>query len=300
MNSLVKAPTSDKPVLTQTEILREVSEVTEAREIVQEMYASKHAPNTRRNYDFHWNRFVNWCQDKTTRQRDPGIPEFSVMSLIPVTSEQLQEEYPFDGLEQVLLLYIASEFVAIAPENLSDKDAEEYIKENSIAPSSLSAILSALKSKIGDLQPRVKWEPSTVLTGSVTGMRRALGKVYGEARQATPLLLGHIEQLAQRLSANNEPLTVTIDSVLVEMIAAGTRRAGRCTLDSIRDAGEYAFGGRSQHRCPLDRARHVRATHHHPRPEPQGATKTKAPSMTLIRIVCSPRRSTPSSSATRR
>lgn len=239
---LIPARESSAEVLTQTEILDRLSGVGHVRALVGEAYGRRHAESTRRSYDSSWETFARWCENASARTVPiEGLGEFSVMSLIPRSSEQLTQEFPWDAFEQTLLLWLTSEFSGIAPEGVSDSDYDEWTETNALrSPATLTSTIAGIKSRASDYQPRLKWEPSSVFTGAVTGLRRSLASAYGAPRQATPLLLGHVEHIAEWLTSSTESPSVTADRLIFEFLMAGGSRAdlGRFTVDCIDSGGE--------------------------------------------------------------
>ena len=239
---LIPARESASPVLTQTEILDRLGGLEQARTLVGEAYRRRHADSTRRSYDGSWERFATWCENPDSRDVDlRGLGAFSVMSLIPRTPEQLAEPFPWEAFEQVLLVWITSEFAGVAPEGLSDADYDEWAEKNPVrAPATLTSVISGIKSRAVDYQPRMKWEPTDVFTGAITGLRRTLASSYGAPRQATPLLLGHVEHVAEWLTSSTEAPSVTADRLVFEFLMAGGSKAdlGRFMIDCVDPGGE--------------------------------------------------------------
>ena len=233
---------SPKPALSQSEVLSRVAGLQGAREAVTEAYRRRHASSTRSGYDRWWEQFAVWCEDASSRTVPmEGLGEFDPMSLVPRTQEQLAEPYPWEALEQVLLLWLTSEFAAVAPDDLNDDEYEEWSRSNTYAPATISNVTAAIKSRVADFQPRMKWEPSTVFKGSISGLRRSLAKNYGAPRQATVLLLGHVEKIAAWMTTNTEQRSVTANRLIFEVLVAtnGNRALfNRLTLDSVDKGGE--------------------------------------------------------------
>lgn len=241
-SDIVPARESAKPVLSQSDIIGRVGSLTGAREVVSEAYRRRHADSTREGYDRSWEQFARWCEDESSRTLPmEGLGEFDPMSLIPRTEEQLAEKFPWEALEQVLLLWLTTEFAGVAPEGLDDDDYEDWVRSNTYAPATLSNVVAGIKSRASDFQPRLKWEPSSVFKGAISGLRRSLAKSYGAPRQATVLLLGHVEHIASWMTTNTEPESVTANRLIFEFLMAtkGNRALfNRLTMETIDEGGK--------------------------------------------------------------
>lgn len=239
---IVPVRESSKAVLSQSEIINRIGSLQGAREVVSEAYRRRHADSTRIGYDRWWEVFSTWCEDASKRTvAMDGLGEFDPMSLVPRTEEQLAEQFPWEALEQVVLLWLTTEFSGVAPEGLDEDDFDEWVLNNTYAPSTILSVVSALKSRAGDFQPRLKWEPSTVFKGAVSGLRRSLAKNYGAPKQATVLLLGHVEKIAEWMTTNTEPESITANRLMFEFLMAtnGNRALfNRLTMATIDEGGE--------------------------------------------------------------
>ena len=233
---------SAKPVLSQSDIIGRLEGLQGARDVVSEAYRRRHADSTRAGYDRWWEKFAYWCEDASSRTVPlDGLGEFDPMSLVPRTDEQLADPFPWEALEQVLLVWLTTEFSGVAPEGLDDDDYEDWVRANTYAPGTISNVVAGIKSRAGDFQPRLKWEPSSVFKGAVTGLRRSLAKSYGAPRQATVLLLGHVEHIAGWMTTNTEPESVTANRLIFELLMAtnGNRALfNRFTMETIDEGGE--------------------------------------------------------------
>ena len=225
-------------MLTQAEILAALSKVDAVQMKVAKAFRGRLADSTNTSYDYSWRRLTELCGDASTRSTPIELLEFDAMSLVPTSTAQLAEPYPFDALESTLLTMITHEFTPDAPDGV---DFGEWIEENPPpSPATLSMFLAGIKARASEFT-RLTWEPSTAFTGSITGIRKALGRQYGARRQATPLMTEHIEAIALMLASASEPATITADRLIFEMMCAGidTATIGRCQLAAFLPAGEY-------------------------------------------------------------
>jgi hypothetical protein len=213
----------------------------EAKLIGEAALRAQHADSTNNGYDRAWVTFAEWCKNESSRVVSwSGLGVCDPLDLIPEVGEA--DDSPWKLFEEWLILFFTTEYTGLAPEDVGEEDYEEWLEDNPLrAPSTINSTLSGIKARLRGFQPDLKWEPSERFIGTLTGIRRKAAEQYGAPRQATPLLLGHVEHISEWLLTNTEPMSLTADRLIFEyLVATGGNRAAfaRFTVDCVDEGGE--------------------------------------------------------------
>lgn len=224
---------------------------------VQSAIEAQHSQKTNRNYDYWFDRLTEWCGNPAARYRDKDKPGFDVELLFPITGQS----------EAIILRWLSDTMLGPPdpdiPEDEDDHDAVVAYKEalrlrrswearevnevnrrGPISPSTVQAIIAALKARSTRYQDR-RWEPTERCRAAIKGLRRKSSEYFGAPVRAEPVLADQLVGLCEYLTAQSDPRRLR-DSLVFELALIGLSSAeiARLKADSLVQAGQVEANDR--------------------------------------------------------